>query len=155
MKDARCPAAGDPRLHETRARAPSPAFSSVRWPGQASRRQGGAPARRRTPIASLRKDENRTHRNHPALDTPTGHRTTGRGDGKLDKVVFGVTAVLAVAFLAWGFLDTDSLSSASGTALGWTVETTGWLFVLLASGFVLFVIWLASVGPVLVPGRSK
>lgn len=31
--------------------------------------------------------------------------------------MFGVTAAVAVAFVAWGFLDTSSLGSASSTAL--------------------------------------
>jgi choline/carnitine/betaine transport len=58
--------------------------------------------------------------------------------------VFGVTAALAAGFVAWGFLDTASLGKASGTALDWTVLNMGWLFVVLASAFVAFVIWLAA-----------
>ncbi len=66
--------------------------------------------------------------------------------GRLDKVVFGVTAALAIGFLAWGFIDTGSLGSASDSALGWTMHTMGWLFVLIATAFVVFVIWL-PIGP--------
>ena len=80
---------------------------------------------------------------HPALESPVTEATV-RGRGGLDKVVFGVTAVLALAFVAWGFLDTESLAGASGSALGWTVSSMGWLFVVLASAFVVFVIWLAA-----------
>lgn len=69
--------------------------------------------------------------------------SSGRGV-KIDKVVFGVTAVISVAFVAWGFLDTEGLGTASGTALDWTVQNMGWLFVVLASAFVAFVIWLAA-----------
>ncbi|MGV7462482.1 BCCT family transporter, partial [Mycobacterium kansasii] len=58
-------------------------------------------------------------------------------------VVFGVTAAIAVAFLIWGFVNTDSLATASTAALGWGMADVGWLFVLTASGFVVFVIWLA------------
>jgi choline/carnitine/betaine transport len=77
---------------------------------------------------------------HPALESPVeDHQPTGG----LDRLVFGVTAVLALGFLAWGFIDTDSLGSASGSALSWTVTSMGWLFVLTASAFVVFVIWLA------------
>ena len=78
---------------------------------------------------------------HPALDAaiePARPRETG-----LDKVVFGVTAVVSLAFLVWGFLSTDSLATAAGTGLGWTMKNTGWLFVLTSSAFVVFVIWLA------------
>ena len=58
-------------------------------------------------------------------------------------MVFGVTAVIAVGFLVWGFVSTATLASASGSALAWVMDNTGWLFVLTASGFVVFVLWLA------------
>ncbi|KUI23859.1 choline transporter [Mycobacterium sp. IS-1742] len=79
---------------------------------------------------------------HPVLDIPVRHEayTGSRG---LDWIVFGVTAVIAVAFLVWGFISTDSLATASGNALTWVMDNTGWLFVLTASGFVVFVLWLA------------
>ena len=64
--------------------------------------------------------------------------------GKVDKGVFGVTAALAVGFLVWGFASTSSLGTASSAALSWTVTNMGWLFVTLASAFVVFVIWLAA-----------
>jgi choline/carnitine/betaine transport len=79
---------------------------------------------------------------HPALDKPVTEEANP-SKGKVDKVVFGITAVLAVGFLLWGFLHTKSLGSASSTALSWTVTNMGWLFVTLASAFVAFVIWLA------------
>ena len=78
---------------------------------------------------------------HPALDLlvdDASPRTPG-----VDRVVFGVTAALAVAFLVWGFVSTASLASASADALSWTMTNTGWLFVLSSSAFVVFVIWLA------------
>jgi choline/carnitine/betaine transport len=79
---------------------------------------------------------------HPVLDVPIEEAAYTRGGG-LDWVVFGVTAVIAVGFLVWGFISTDSLASASGGALTWVMDNTGWLFVLTASAFVLFVLWLA------------
>ena len=78
---------------------------------------------------------------HPALDVPAPAREERPG---LDRVVFGVTALLAVAFLVWGFVSTGSLASASDHALSWVMDDTGWLFVLTASAFVVFVIWLAA-----------
>jgi choline/carnitine/betaine transport len=78
---------------------------------------------------------------HPALDQPVDEATPAKAG--LDKVVFGVTAAIAVAFLVWGFVSTGSLANASDQALGWTMAKTGWLFVLTSSGFVVFVIWLA------------
>ena len=79
---------------------------------------------------------------HPALEQRTRPHAS-RGEGTLDKVVFGVSAVLALAFVAWGIIDTAGLGDASTGALDWTVHNMGWLFVLLATSFVAFVIWLA------------
>ncbi len=78
---------------------------------------------------------------HPVLDVAPS--ATDRVRPGLDRVVFGVTAALALAFLVWGFISTDSLASVSGASLGWTMDKAGWLFVITASGFVVFVLWLA------------
>lgn len=61
-----------------------------------------------------------------------------------DWVVFGVTGVLAIAFVVWGFVDTDGLSSASESAKGSLIKSLGWFFVLAASFFVIYVLWLAA-----------
>ncbi|MFN6550747.1 BCCT family transporter [Mycolicibacterium septicum] len=79
---------------------------------------------------------------HPALDIPVEQKAYTRRAG-VDWVVFGVTAAIALAFLVWGFVSTDSLATASSNALSWVMADVGWLFVLTASGFVVFVIWLA------------
>ncbi|MFC7489125.1 MULTISPECIES: BCCT family transporter [unclassified Knoellia] len=80
---------------------------------------------------------------HPALDhTIEEHRADA--PQKLDTVVFGVTAVIAIGFVLWGFVSTETLGSASDSGLSWVVHNMGWLFSLVASGFVLFVIWLAA-----------
>jgi choline/carnitine/betaine transport len=80
---------------------------------------------------------------HPALDLNLDEHPAEEPQ-RLDKVVFGITAVLAIGFILWGFLSTSTLSSASATGLDWVVHNMGWLFSLVASGFVLFVIWLAA-----------
>lgn len=79
---------------------------------------------------------------HPALDVAVDEEEQSRSRG-IDWVVFGVTAAIAVGFLVWGFLSTPTLSSVSGSALTWTMENTGWLFVVTSSAFVIFVLWLA------------
>jgi choline/carnitine/betaine transport len=84
----------------------------------------------------------RAHALHPAI-TPPPAAAADRA-GSLDVVVFGVSGVLALAFVAWGFLSPTGLGSASGSTLGWIEGNLGWLFVLLASGFVVFVLWLAA-----------
>ena len=45
--------------------------------------------------------------------------------------------------MIWGFVGRDSLSATSTGALNWVMEYTGWLFMVLASLFVVFVLWLA------------
>ncbi|ORB30582.1 BCCT family transporter [Mycolicibacterium parafortuitum] len=79
---------------------------------------------------------------HPVLDVPVVESEITKSRG-IDWVVFGVTAVIAVAFLVWGFVSTDTLASASGSALTWVMDNTGWLFVLTSTGFVVFVLYLA------------
>ncbi|PVC93610.1 BCCT family transporter [Streptomyces sp. CS147] len=60
-----------------------------------------------------------------------------------DRVVFGVTAVLTLAFVVWGATATDSLESVSSTLLEGLIHNGGWAFMLAASGFVVFALWLA------------
>lgn len=79
---------------------------------------------------------------HPILDVPV-EEVAYRESRGVDWVVFGVTAVIALGFLVWGFVSTASLATASGNALTWVMDNTGWLFVLTASAFVVFVLWLA------------
>lgn len=78
---------------------------------------------------------------HPALDLPISSDQEQRKG--IDWVVFGIAAAIAIAFMAWGFINTDGLSSAANSALGWVLDKAGWFFVLTASGFVIYVIWLA------------
>ena len=78
---------------------------------------------------------------HPALDHH--HEDTPEKRTGLDRVVFGVTAAIAIGFLVWGFISTESMAAVSGDSLAWTMANTGWLFVLTSSSFVVFVVWLA------------
>ncbi|TWD83932.1 choline/carnitine/betaine transport [Kribbella amoyensis] len=84
-----------------------------------------------------------SNHDHPALAAPPPPGSRSRDSG-LDRVVFGVTGLIALAFVVWGFVDSAGLGSASGSALTWVESNTGWLFVLLASGFVVYVLWLAA-----------
>ncbi|GAA2258037.1 BCCT family transporter [Streptomyces atrovirens] len=68
----------------------------------------------------------------------------GRERPRTDRVVFGVTAVLTLAFVLWGAVGTDSLEDASTTMLGGLMHHGGWAFMLAASGFVVFALWLAA-----------
>ncbi|MFJ9667881.1 BCCT family transporter [Streptomyces sp. NPDC101219] len=68
----------------------------------------------------------------------------GRGRPQTDRVVFGVTAVLTLAFVLWGAVWTDSLEDVSASALSGLMHNGGWAFMLAASGFVVFALWLAA-----------
>ncbi|MFE2014451.1 BCCT family transporter [Streptomyces sp. NPDC059491] len=70
---------------------------------------------------------------------PDGHRHPAR----TDRIVFGVTAVLTLAFVVWGAAATDSLESTSSKLLDGLIRNGGWAFMLVASGFVVFALWLA------------
>jgi choline/carnitine/betaine transport len=62
----------------------------------------------------------------------------------LDRVVFGVSAVLVVAFIIWGVVGTKSLSAVASTVLAEVITDGGWWFVLTATGFVVFALWVAA-----------
>ncbi|MFD0364795.1 BCCT family transporter [Nocardia sp. GCM10030253] len=83
------------------------------------------------------------HSDEPAEGTEdvAGRPPTERG---LDRLVFGITAIGSLAFVAWGIVDHAGLGSASADAQSWVITNTGWLFVLIASAFVVYVIWLAA-----------
>lgn len=50
-------------------------------------------------------------RPHPVLDIPLEEEKFTRSHG-IDWAVFGVTAVIAVGLLVWGFVSTDTLATA-------------------------------------------
>ncbi len=60
-----------------------------------------------------------------------------------DKIVFGVSAVATLAFVVWGALSTETLGDVSSTVLEKIIHNGGWAFVMAASGFVIFALWLA------------
>ncbi|MGH3803797.1 MAG: BCCT family transporter, partial [Pseudonocardiaceae bacterium] len=62
---------------------------------------------------------------------------------RTDHVVFSVAAAVVSAIVVWGLVAPDNLDTTTGKALDWLVTDMGWLFVLSASGFVLFSLWLA------------
>ena len=84
-----------------------------------------------------------THQLLYGIDEATIEPETPKKVG-VDWVIFGVTATLAVGFLIWGFAAPKNLGTTSGNALEWVMESTDWLFVLSASCFVVFALWLAA-----------
>jgi glycine betaine transporter len=66
------------------------------------------------------------------------------GSVPLDKVTFGVAAALVAAFLLWGALDSDGMTTGTGKALTWLTSNFGWMFVLVSAGFLIFSVYLAA-----------
>lgn len=81
------------------------------------------------------------HGIHPAL-VPGINVEEQRNRYDTDKVVFGVTAVLIVAFVVWGIVSTASLSAASTAALNWTLANVGWLFTAVVAVILLFMLFI-------------
>lgn len=71
------------------------------------------------------------------------HAAHGGRHPQTDRIVFGVTAVLTLAFVVWGAVATDSLENISTDMLDGLMHNGGWFFMLTASGFVVFALWLA------------
>jgi choline/carnitine/betaine transport len=61
----------------------------------------------------------------------------------VDRVVFGVAAVLSVGFVLAGAIWPNGLAENATGVLTWITENFGWLFVLTSAGFVLFSGYLA------------
>ena len=57
--------------------------------------------------------------------------------------VFIPALILIGAVLVWGLVFTDSFQTAATAAFDWTVDSIGWVYVLAATSFVAFVLWLA------------
>ncbi|CUR61311.1 Glycine betaine transporter [metagenome] len=84
------------------------------------------------------KDPSHIHRDHVVPPPPEGETHF-----PLDKVTFGVSAALAVAFLLWGTLDSEGMGTATGDTLAWLEKSFGWLFILVSAMFLLFSAYLA------------
>ncbi|GAB2512175.1 BCCT family transporter [Paramicrobacterium agarici] len=61
-----------------------------------------------------------------------------------DWIVFSIAAVLAVAFVVWGFVTPAGLGTVADAALNGTMKNFGWLFVIAATVFTVFVIVVAA-----------
>jgi choline/carnitine/betaine transport len=78
-----------------------------------------------------------------ATDPPPAGAGHAEQSQPVDRVIFGVAAGLVVAFVVWGIASTGTLSSVSAAVLAAVITGGGWAFVLVASGFVVFALWVA------------
>ena len=65
-------------------------------------------------------------------------RDVKRGLASIDKTVFGWSFGVIVAIIVLGMVFTKTVGSIAGEVLTWLINSFGWLFVLSASGFVVF-----------------
>jgi len=79
----------------------------------------------------------------PATPEQLGDAPAAHGRKPTDRIVFGVSAALVVGFIVWGIVATDNLSAVAKAALGGIMNAGGWFFILAASGFVVFALWIA------------
>jgi choline/carnitine/betaine transport len=80
----------------------------------------------------------RTDASTSTPDARGGEQGTG-----LDRWVFGVAGAVVVAFLAWGIADAEGLGAFAAAALDVVITDFGWLFVIAATVFVVFVLVVA------------
>ena len=80
-------------------------------------------------------NEEKTSQSPRAKDDPPA--------GGISMGVFIPALILIGAVLVWGLVFTDSFQSAATAAFGWTATSVDWLFILGATAFVAFVLWLA------------
>lgn len=76
-------------------------------------------------------------------DADNGRTTNGPRRKGVDWKVFGAAGVLAVAFVAWGVASPSSLAGVASASLSWTMEHLGWLFVIAATVFAVFILVVA------------
>ncbi|MGY1609501.1 BCCT family transporter [Geodermatophilus sp. SYSU D00700] len=101
---------------------------------------GGAPAGEERP--TVHATDVTVTGTHPAIAEPPP--CVADRHWAVDRVLFAIAAAMALGFVVWGFATPTGLGTASSSALGWITGNLGWLFVLLASAFVVYVIWLAA-----------
>ncbi|NNG98737.1 BCCT family transporter [Gordonia araii NBRC 100433] len=61
----------------------------------------------------------------------------------MDRTVFGATAAVIAAFVAWGIISPGTMRSVTTDAMEWVTVNVGWLYIAAASGFVVFALVIA------------
>src|SRR5690606_35285680 len=61
----------------------------------------------------------------------------------IDKVVFGVAALVVLTVIALGALFPEDFEAASTAALNWVIDNFGWLFVIAGNVFLVLAVYIA------------
>ncbi|MDQ4118293.1 MAG: BCCT family transporter [Actinomycetota bacterium] len=76
-------------------------------------------------------------------EAPVTRGATDEHRPRTDWTVFGIGGAVSLIILAWGLISPESLSNVVSTVLDGVVTGGGWFFILAATGFVVFSLWLA------------
>jgi len=90
----------------------------------------------------------------PAVETRAGpipdpagssHDGSPPGEGRRDRPgrVFWISVAVAAVFVGLGVFATDTFNDALGTVVDEIIDSLGWLYLLITTGFLGFVLWLA------------
>jgi BCCT, betaine/carnitine/choline family transporter len=81
------------------------------------------------------------------ISDPVGSSQDGSppGEGRRDRPgrVFWISVAVAAAFVVLGVFATDTFNDALGAVVDHIIDGLGWLYLLITTGFVGFVLWLA------------
>ena len=80
---------------------------------------------------------------HAAPDDPGHHARAADVDAPIDRPVLVAGLGVTLALVLWGMIAPGSLASATSKILSVTIESTGWLYVLATTGFVVLMLYLA------------
>lgn len=95
-----------------------------------------------TPFSSAEAKPEYPHDTHPALVPGIGVDEQRRRYS-LDKLIFAVAGLLTVAFVIWGVTSPESVANISGVVFDWTITNTGWIFGVLATVILFFMLFIA------------
>jgi glycine betaine transporter len=80
-----------------------------------------------------------------SIESGAAQSGTRVGDDQAQRLgaVFWVTVAISAAFVLWGVLFTDNFTSTLATVVGWITQGLGWVYMLITTFFLVFVIYLA------------
>jgi glycine betaine transporter len=78
-------------------------------------------------------------------ETRVEREASRAGDDQAQRLgaVFWVTVAISAAFVLWGVLFTDNFTATLATVVGWITQGLGWVYMLITTFFLAFVIYLA------------
>lgn len=63
--------------------------------------------------------------------------------GKVDKSIFGISALISILFVLWGALTPESAGKSFSAALAFFIDNFGWSYMLVVTIFLVFCLFVA------------